>query len=323
MSSEEGCSKKCLAQSNFLGKAWSVFGGGNESKHKNRLNLVYTMLLFFNNFAFVSHNFQKLLIRLKNLFFQGISVNLVGVTLVDLTRLYSFTVRQAILAILVSNALGYLLGALTSALVLHTWNRIFNRQLLLSGVSALIAITSLLTPHLSSTSWTFITGAMFLNGMGGGAWDACHTAFLVDMWPEVGANGPVLQANQFFYSAGATVSPLLASSFIFGELNEVLNADKNVFVKLTPQLRQKFLSVPFAVNGAVQFVGKFLSKFFYIKKLKFFSISSSTSFAALLHSVPLPTAVHPDCLPSQAEKFPHWAGMCQDWRPLGKEELNK
>ena len=193
-----------------------------------------------------------------------------GVTLVDLTRLYSFTVRQAILAILVSNALGYLLGALTSALVLHTWNRIFNRQLLLSGVSALIAITSLLTPHLPSTSWTFITGAMFLNGMGGGAWDACHTAFLVDMWPEVGANGPVLQANQFFYSAGATVSPLLASSFIFGELNEILSVDGSGFVRLTPQLRQKFLSVPFAVNGAVQFVGKFEQIFLIIKKLKFF-----------------------------------------------------
>ncbi len=196
-----------------------------------------------------------------------------GVTLVDLTRLYSFTVRQAILAILVSNALGYLLGALTSALVLHTWNRIFNRQILLSGVSALIAVTSLLTPHLpssSSTSWAFITGAMFLNGMGGGAWDACHTAFLVDMWPEVGANGPILQANQFFYSAGATVSPLLASSFIFGELNEILSVDKNVFVKLTPELRQKFLSVPFAVNGAVQFVGKFLSKIFNTKNFTIF-----------------------------------------------------
>ncbi len=57
MSAEEGCPEKCLAQSNFLGKAWSVFGGG-ESKHKhNRLNLVYTMLLFFNNFAFVSLSF--------------------------------------------------------------------------------------------------------------------------------------------------------------------------------------------------------------------------------------------------------------------------
>lgn len=179
---------------------------------------------------------------------------------------------------LVANSVGYLLGALSAALVLTTslGQRLLNRQLLLAAFSSLIAVTSLFVPHYFHT-WV-LCGAMLLNGMGGGAWDAAHTAFLVDMWPEVGENGPVLQANQFFYSVGCTISPLLASGFIFGEAKEYLlpvpfpvissnsgeilganlEISKNETVTriLTQDVRQRHLAVPFAVNGVLQFVGE-------------------------------------------------------------------
>lgn len=218
-------------------------------------------------------------------------MNLVGATLVDLSHLYALSLRQTILVMLVANSVGYLLGALSAALLLTTsvGQRLLNRQLLLAGVSSLIAATSLLVPHYGGP-WTLCT-AMLLNGVGGGAWDAAHTACLVDMWPEVAANGPVLQANQFFYSVGCTLSPLLASGFIFGEAQEylltvpvvplpvvvsggsgstsggeILSASlqfrqKNETVTrilLTQGVRQRHLAIPFAVNGMLQFVGKAL-----------------------------------------------------------------
>lgn len=169
-------------------------------------------------------------------------MNLIGATLVDIGFVYGVSL-DVISQLLIANNVGYMFGALAG--YLYLW---LNRQLMLTIFSALIAVTSLLIPHYGYLAITFV--ALTVNGLGGGAWDSSNTAWLVDMWPR--GNGPVLQANQFLYGVGTTASPLLASSFIFGEAEFTQVGNRT----LTKQLRREYLSIPFAINGVIQMVGE-------------------------------------------------------------------
>ena len=120
---------------------------------------------------------------------------------------------------------------------------------MLSLFTGTIALTSLLMPHYPHIWMAFI--GMTLNGAGGGAWDA--SSWLVELWPT--GNAPLLQANQFLYGVGTTVSPLVASKFIFGEANFTGSEDGKML--LTQDLRRRYLAIPYAINGVAQFIGEY------------------------------------------------------------------
>lgn len=187
----------------------------------NKMIVFYTFLIYFNNFAY------------------GITANIIGGVMVDLTFIYSTTISQ-ISFIQIAFGVGYLIGSMANGLY-----RYLNRQLCLTFFVFLMAICNAFLPYYGKL-WLLITGVILIN-IGCGAWDAATNIWLVDMWPI--SNSAILQGSRFTYGLGAIVSPLLTSSYVHGYAN-VTNDNHTI----TIDDRIHSLTVPFAINGTLQII---------------------------------------------------------------------
>lgn len=123
-----------------------------------------------------------------------------------------------------------------------------NRQLTLSVMCIVLAITISLVPHYSHL-WLLFTALVF-NGLGGGCWDSSNNIWLVDIWKS--NNGPIMQASQFMYGLGTIVGPVIVSPFVHGE-----DHDNNKTIEdYPPEKLVHDLSLPFIIVGAIQIISK-------------------------------------------------------------------
>lgn len=197
---------------------------------KNNYNVIYTILIFINHFAY------------------GITLNMIGATLVDMRYIYNVSLND-ISYMPVAAGTGYLIGSLANYLYTR-----FNRQLSLAFFTAIISVTIGLLPHYGTLK-TALTGLVIM-GIGSGAWDSATIIWLVDMWPV--GNSPLIQASQFMYGLGSIVSPIILSPFVYGEAN--VTADNKI---LTVEDRIEALSYPFIVCAVIQAIVPILFFVFY------------------------------------------------------------
>lgn len=212
--------------SKSLSRSASLFDRfGKAFKRLNKIYLFYTLIIFFNHFAF------------------GVSVNIVGATLVDIAFIYDVALNT-VSTMVVANNIGYTAGALAG--YLYKW---VNRQLSLVVFTLFISLTTFGFAHYGNVIFIFI--AISINGIGCGAWDAANSVWLVDMH-KVGSTA-VLQAAQFMYGAGITLAPVLASNFVYGEQNTTDDG-----TPLTVDMRKETLAVPYIITGIVQSIAPVL-----------------------------------------------------------------
>ena len=103
-------------------------------------------------------------------------MNILGATLVDLRFIYGVSIDTSSYLPMVTQ-LGYLLGSLVGWL--YRW---LNRQLVLTFFIALFGIATALFPHYPSF-WVAIVAFTF-SGIGGAAWDAGSSFWIVEMGPR-------------------------------------------------------------------------------------------------------------------------------------------
>ncbi|KAH9395222.1 hypothetical protein TYRP_020981 [Tyrophagus putrescentiae] len=201
----------------------------------NKLNFWYTFFIFVNHFAY------------------GVTVNILGATLVDLRFIYGVSLDR-ISYVPIAVSIGYLLGSLAGLL----YKRFLNRQLMLVFFTFSLAITITFVPFYSNLTYALI--ALTILGLGDGGYDAASSVLIIEMWSGSASESictAMLQALQAMYGAGSIVAPILAAPFVHGEATSIaVPGDNNVQFNqtLTVQRRIDDLVLPFAVDGFLQVI---------------------------------------------------------------------
>lgn len=173
---------------------------------------------------------------------KGIGATITWPALVDLSVIYNVN-EESISRLATFSSLGYLFGSLSGPLF---YSRYVNRQLLISFLVALIALTLALLPHYSLLWLLF--AAFTLNGFGGGSWDSTCSVWIVEgpgMWSGKGRSASAISALHTTYGVGAILGPLLVARYVFGADGAVGAVE-----------RRQALTVPFVIAGALLVVGK-------------------------------------------------------------------
>ncbi|KAH9392164.1 hypothetical protein TYRP_005232, partial [Tyrophagus putrescentiae] len=183
-------------------------------------NLIYTVLLYLNNFAY------------------GISGNMIGAVLVDLAFIYHTDI-DTMSYIQAAAGAGYLVGSFGSFLYTKV-----NRQAVLIWGMFQWTVCITLMPHYGKLWLAFAaTSAMTVAT---GAWDSSTSIWIVEIWSS--GSPALLQGLQFFYGLGSIVAPLLCAPFVYGRHNVTEDGNKTI----TPEMRIHSLTIPFSINAAFQ-----------------------------------------------------------------------
>ncbi|CAG2172181.1 unnamed protein product, partial [Oppiella nova] len=214
---------------------------------------MYTLCIFLNNLAF------------------GMTCSIFYPTMVDMKYIFDTSMKD----ISVSNtfgSIGYLLGSLFGFL----YKRI-NRQMTTIVLLLAISISIAVMPF-APTLWSLYL-CSFVTLLGGGAWNAAHNVWLIEMWTHTSA--PVLQFSQFMYGLGCILSPLLVKPYLTGELPTNHTVIPNTTITTTvPTItttdinhsidRRALLKTPFITDGLIQaFIPIVLLIMFFVKRYEF------------------------------------------------------
>lgn len=222
--------------------------------------------------------FLSIAIYLNHLIY-GINSNIIGPALVDLKFIYHTSIDQ-ISYIYPALSIGFMLGSLgmSSRLLKDNFDtylvvvvvattvgwfyRWINRQLVFVIFITIHSVSTILVPHMGSLPP--LLSVIVFYGIASSVWDSCFSTWLVEMWPQ--SNSAILQSSQSMYSIGTIVGPLLVSFYVYGELdNPSNNATARALpmpiignlstLNITPEQRESFLSLPFALVGFLQSIG--------------------------------------------------------------------
>ncbi|CAG2172135.1 unnamed protein product [Oppiella nova] len=105
---------------------------------------------------------------------------------------------------------GYLLGSLSGFLYKY-----INRQLMLVFMTVILAVFTALMPFCTNIWLLYLS--VFINSIGGGAWDSGNAVWTIEMWKD--KSPPVLQLSQMMYGLGNILSPLIAKDYLYGDLS--------------------------------------------------------------------------------------------------------
>ena len=162
--------------------------------------------------------------------------------LVDLAAIYAVS-EESISHLATFSSLGYLLGSLSGPLF---YSRYCNRQLVISLLVVLIALTLGLLPHYGGHLWLLFL-AFTVNGFGGGSWDSSCSVWIVEkrMWSGERRSASAISALHTTYGVGSILGPLFVARYVFGTSGEV-----------DAETRRRSLTVPFAASAAILWIGK-------------------------------------------------------------------
>ncbi|CAG7717547.1 unnamed protein product [Allacma fusca] len=144
----------------------------------------------------------------------GIANNLLSPLLVEMKNKYETTIDE-ISNVFIVVLLAYLSGALTCGILFNY----FNRQLMVVGLSCIMATGVFSIPHVPTETLFFVIAGVI--GFTAGGFDTSQTVWMLEMWR--GEAGVYIQAQFFFYALGSTVAPLLLKPFLLEE-----SKDKNI-----------------------------------------------------------------------------------------------
>src|SRR3954451_11792654 len=91
------------------------------------------------------------------------------------------------------------------------------------------SIVIALLPHYPSLWASF--GAIFINGIGGGAYESAIGVWLIEMWSETPFASAMLQGIAFAYGLGAISAPLLVAPHVHGEANMTNDGERNLTIQ--------------------------------------------------------------------------------------------
>lgn len=204
--------------------------------------------------AVAPFDFVYTVILLLNYFAYGISVNIFGPSVVDLSKLYSVSLKAAS-NLLTANIFGFLIGTLSG--MLYRW---FNRQLIFSLSIILLAVSNGLLPFYGRIEVAFVGYAV--SGLGMGVLRSTANMFLIDLWPT--GTTVILQVGQFLYSLGVITAPVLMSRYVKGTKNTTDSGEE-----YTVEMRRANLAVPFAISAFLQLLpGIFLLVLFFVHRYR-------------------------------------------------------
>src|SRR5699024_2743943 len=107
-----------------------------------------------------------------------------------------------------------------------------------------------------------LQNVLMINCLGSGCWDSTVNHWLTEIWPNKYA--AVLQVNMFLSGLGDVVAPLMVAPYVHGDAN--VTADNET---ITVDLRIRHLTVPFALEGVLQSIGKHYPFLFPIESHSF------------------------------------------------------